>query len=124
MTAFADYTFYQQSYLCGRTAAIPQSSFPYYANRAGAVIRQYTLGNIGEEIPESVSMCCCELAELTYAAENSKSAQGVASEKVGDWSVGYENADSLRQSLPKRMKSVVYSRLADTGLLHRGGDLC
>ena len=39
MTAFADYTFYQQSYLCGRTAAIPQSSFPYYANRAGAVIR-------------------------------------------------------------------------------------
>ena len=124
MTAFADHTFYVQDYLCGRAAVIDSGVFPFYANKATAVIRQYTLGNIGEEIPESVSMCCCELAELTYAAENSKSAQGIASEKVGDWSVGYENADSLRQSLPKRMKSVVYSWLADTGLLHRGGDLC
>ena len=80
MTAFADYTFYQQSYLCGRTAAIPQSSFPYYANRAGAVIRQYTLGNIGDDVPECVKSCCCELAELIYSAEHGKAAQGIASE--------------------------------------------
>ena len=124
MTVYADSSFYEREYLSGRTAVIPSSEFGYYARRASAVIGQYTLGNIGENIPESVRYCCCELAELTYAAENSKSAQGIASEKVGDWSVGYENADSLRQSLPKRMKSVVYSWLADTGLLHRGGDLC
>ena len=124
MTVYADSSFYEREYLSGRTAVIPSSEFGYYARRASAVIGQYTLGNIGENIPESVRYCCCELAELIYSAENSKSAQGIASEKVGDVSASYENADSLRQALPKQMKSAVYSWLADTGLLHRGGDLC
>lgn len=124
MTAFADYTFYQQSYLCGRTAVIPSSEFGYYARRASAVIGQYTLGNIGENIPESVRYCCCELAETIYSAENAKSASGVVSEKVGDLSVNYESAETLRRALPRRMRNVIYSWLAGTGLLHRGGDLC
>ena len=47
-----------------------------------------------------------------------------AIEKVGDVTVNYESAETLRRALPRRMKSVVYSWLADTGLLHRGGDLC
>ena len=124
MTVYADSSFYERTYLSGRTAVIPSSEFGYYARRASAVIGQYTLGNIGENIPESVRYCCCELAETIYSAENAKSASGVVSEKVGDLSVNYESAETLRRALPRRMKSVVYSWLADTGLLHRGGDLC
>ncbi len=124
MTAFADHTFYVQDYLCGRAAVIDSGVFPFYANKATAVIRQFTLGNIGDDVPACVKSCCCELAELIYSAEHGKAAQGIASEKVGDVSISYENADSLRQALPKQMKSAVYAWLADTGLLRRGGDLC
>lgn len=124
MTVYADSSFYEREYLSGRTAVIPSSEFGYYARRASAVIGQYTLGNIGENIPESVRYCCCELAETIYSAENAKSASGVVSEKVGDLSVNYESAETLRRALPRRMRNVIYSWLAGTGLLHRGGDLC
>lgn len=124
MTVYADSSFYERTYLSGRTAVIPSSEFGFYARRASNVIRQYTLGNIGGDVPESVRLCCCELAETIYAAENAKASAGVASEKVGDVTVNYESAETLRRALPRRMKSVVYSWLADTGLLHRGGDLC
>lgn len=124
MTVYADGSFYERTYLSGRTAVIPSSEFGFYARRASNVIRQYTLGNIGGDVPESVRLCCCELAETIYAAENAKASAGVVSEKVGDVTVNYESAETLRRALPRRMKSVVYSWLADTGLLHRGGDLC
>lgn len=124
MTVYADSSFYERTYLSGRTAVIPSSEFGFYARRASNVIRQYTLGNIGGDVPESVRLCCCELAETIYAAENAKASGGVVSEKVGDVTVNYESAETLRRALPRRMKSVVYSWLADTGLLHRGGDLC
>lgn len=124
MTVYADSSFYERTYLSGRTAVIPSSEFGFYARRASNVIRQYTLGNIGDDVPACVKSCCCELAELIYSAEHGKAAQGIASEKVGDVSISYENADSLRQALPKQMKSAVYAWLADTGLLRRGGDLC
>lgn len=124
MTVYADSSFYERTYLSGRTAVIPSSEFGYYARRASNVIRQYTLGNIGDDVPACVKSCCCELAELIYSAEHGKAAQGIASEKVGDVSISYENADSLRQALPKQMKFAVYAWLAGTGLLHRGGDLC
>ena len=117
MTVYADSSFYERTYLSGRTAVIPSSEFGFYARRASNVLRQY-------DVPECVKSCCCELAELIYSAEHGKAAQGIASEKVGDVSISYENADSLRQALPKQMKSAVYAWLADTGLLRRGGDLC
>ena len=123
MTVYADYDFYLQMYLCDREAVIAPALFPHYARRAGNYIRQYTFGNIGEEIPESVKLCCCELAEMLYRADNAKAAQGVSSEKVGDLSMSYESAESHRQALPKTIKSVIYAWLADTGLLCTGGKL-
>lgn len=124
MSQYAGYDFYTGDYLHGRNPLIQPEDFEFYAEKAGAVIRQYTLDNIGEEAPDSVKRCCCELAEVLYTADHSRAAQGVTAEKVGDISLSYESAETLRRALPRRMKSIVYSWLADTGLLHRGGDLC
>jgi hypothetical protein len=125
MAAYADDIFYHHNYLPFDGApVIPPGVFEFYARKASAYIRQYTLDNIGEDVPEAVKMCCCELAEILYNQQHTKAAQGIASEKVGDASVSYESAESQRQALPKTIKSVVYSWLADTGLLYRGGGLC
>lgn len=125
MAAYADDIFYHHNYLpFDGASVIPPGAFEFYARKASTHIRQYTLDNIGEDVPEAVKMCCCELAEILYNQQHTKAAQGIASEKVGDASVSYESAESQRQALPKTIKSVVYSWLADTGLLYRGGSLC
>lgn len=124
MTVYADSDFYVLSYLGDRAAVIPSDVFPFYARKASSCIKQYTADNIGEDIPECVRLCCCELAELLYLSSNGKSAGGVTSEKVGDITVSYESAQAARQALPKRIRSVVCSWLADTDLLCRGGRLC
>lgn len=122
MTAYADENFYTSEYLGGRKAAI-DTAFYFYARKATQEIRRFTGSNVEEsDIPECVKMCCCEVAELLYKAEASENAaaQGVSSESVGDQSVSYESTESRHQALMNNIKSVVYSWLADTGLLFRG----
>lgn len=125
MNAYADYEFYQSTYLGGRAAVITEG-FDGWAQKASAAIRQHTLGNIDEgNVPECVKYCCCELAELFFLAENSKAAkEGVISEKVGDLSVSYESAEAFRQSVPRKTRAVIRLWLSDTGLLSTGGRLC
>ena len=64
-------------------------------------------------------MCCCEVAELLYNAEQNSS-NYVTSDKTGDMSVTYESTESQRQVLSKKIKSVIYMWLSGTGLLYRG----
>ena len=125
MTVFADYDFYKKEYLCGKNAVIDTASFDFYARKATQKIKVYTFDNIDENnIPECVKLCCCEVAELLYKDENSTNIKGLSSERVGDVSVSYESADSQRQVLSKNIKSVIYSWLADSGLLYRGVSRC
>ena len=124
MTAYADSLFYSDHYLNGKSAVVPAQSFNFFAIKASSYINRYTLDNIGDEIPEAVKMCCCELAELIYKADTSPAANGLVNEKVGDISVSYESGESQRQAMPKQVKSVIRSWLAGSGLLYHGGSLC
>lgn len=124
MTAYADYNFYQSEYLSGKAAVIPSEAFGHYAKKASAHINQHTFGDIGENIPETVRLCCCELAELIYKSENSPSANGIASEKVGDLSKSYESGTAAVKALPGQISEIIRSRLAGAGFLYHGGALC
>lgn len=120
MTVFADENFYKEEYLCGRKAVI-DTAFGFYARKATQIIQNYCCDNVDVEIAgERIKLCCCELAELLYTDEQSVSQGGISSESVGDMSVSYESAESRKQLLQKNIRSVVYSYLADTGLLYRG----
>lgn len=120
MTAFADENFYKYEYLCGRKAVI-DTAFNFYARKATQIIKNYCGEDVDVEIAYyKVKLCCCELAELFYKDEHSGGQNGISSESVGDMSVSYENAESTKQLLQKDIRSVVYSYLADTGLLYRG----
>lgn len=124
MTVYADCAFYQREYLSGKAAVIPAEMFLHYARKASGCIRQYTLDNIGDVVPEAVKLCCCELAECLYTADKDKSVHGIVSEKVGDIATSYESSETRKQALSTTVKSTIYSWLADTGLLYRGGRLC
>lgn len=124
MTVYADIDYYTGTYREDAAPLIPYELYGIYARKASADIDQYTFGNIGDNIPEAVQLCCCELAEALYNIDSSAAPGGVSSEKVGDVTVNYESGELRRQNLPKTIKSIIYSWLADTGLLHRGGDLC
>ena len=125
MTVYADNDFYTNEYLNGKNAVIDTASFNFYARKATQVIKKYTFYNVDENnIPECVKLCCCEVAELLYKADNSSASKGVISERVGDVSKSYENADSQGQALSKNIRSVIRSWLADTGLLYRGVSKC
>lgn len=124
MAAYADYNFYNSEYLSGKAAVIPSEMFGHYAKKASAHINRHALGNIGEDIPETVRLCCCELAELVYRSENSPSTNGIASEKVGDLSKSYESGTAAVKALPGQISEIIRSRLAGTGLLYHGGALC
>ncbi len=125
MTVYIDCAFYTKEYLSGKKAVIDTASFGFYARKATQIIKTYTFENVDEDnIPECVKMCCCEVAELLFKADNSSAGNGISSEKVGDQSISYESADSQRHALSSNIKSVIYSWLADTGLLYRGVAKC
>jgi hypothetical protein len=121
LTVYADENYYKSEYLCGRKAVIT-SAFAYYAREATLIINAYTGSNIDDtkEIAEPVKLCCCEIAELMYKADNMTDSEGVTSEKVGDVSRSYESCEVRKKQLTRCVKSAVYKYLADTDLLYRG----
>lgn len=120
MTTFE---FYTDSYLSGREAVLEAASFPFWERKASKVVRRYTFGNIDENRPisEAVQGCVCELAELLYEHDLQKRKNdGIASEKVGEYSVSYR-AEKSAEEVAQEVNGVVREWLEDTGLLYCGG---
>ena len=123
MTVYADYDFYTNEYLAGRSAAVTAADFPYYARQASAEINRYTHGNINaDDIPDGVRFCCCELAELICSSETSEAAQkaGISSESVQGWSQSYESSETRKTALRSSQRECIYKWLSNTGLLYSG----
>lgn len=89
-STYVDFDYYKQHYLLGKEEVIDTTSFLYYATKATALIRQATYGKSDTTPTDSVKMCCCEIAEVMHSYEQSSS--NVTSEKVGEYSVSYQQA--------------------------------
>lgn len=125
MKNYADESNYSD-YLSGKKAVIT-TAFAYYARQATSLINRYTHGNItGDNIPDEVKMCCCELAELICSSEASEAAkkQGIASESVQGWSQSYESSEARETALRNAQKECIYKWLSNTGLLYSGVRRC
>ena len=121
MTCYADSGFYLNTYKppCPMSA----SDFNFWANQASAIIRSRTFDNIDEsrEIPEEVSMCCCEIAGLFFDDDKrKKETGGLSSESVGGWSKSYESAESAEKALNRQIAKAIRKWLSGTGLLYSG----
>ena len=124
VTIYADEQFYKNEYLSGKAAVIT-AAFDYYARAASAVIKRQTYDNIGEDIPECVKMCCCELAELIYQSENGMiDKSDVSSETLGNgsYSVSYGNAAERMSAVQSKTHEIIKRWLFGTGLLYSGVD--
>jgi hypothetical protein len=117
MTNYADYAYYDGTY---KGAVIDTASFDLYARKATQEIKKYTLNRVDEaNILDDVKMCCCELAEALFKADQ-EDTKGVASEKVGEYSVSYVSPEAKEKLLSVSGRSIIYNWLAMTGLLYRG----
>ena len=115
MAAYADYTFYTETY-CG--SAVPEKDWPYASRRASALIDQMTGGRISylESVPDAIKNACCAVADQLWQDEQ----QGdKASETVGSHSVSYQNRDASQKK--KRYYDAAKLYLMNSGLLYKGG---
>lgn len=122
VTIYADEQFYKNIYLCGKAAVIT-AAFDYYARSASQIIAKQTYDNIGEDIPECVKMCCCELAELIYQSENGMNDKSdISSETLGNgsYSVSYGNAAERMSAVRSKSREIIKHWLFGTGLLYSG----
>ena len=123
MTVYADYNFYTDEYLAGRSETVTEADFAFYAREASRVIDEYTFGNIDpDDVSEEVRLCCCELAEAGFKAEHSEAAKkdGIASESVTGWSQSYERSESRREASRRAQRDIIRKWLSGTGLLYSG----
>ncbi len=115
---YADYEYYTE-YLSGKAALISAADFNYYEAKAENKIDYYTFGRLKnmEDIPEDVKRCICDITEKIYEYDNMT--KGVTSEKVGDYSVTYENKAVQKSNLDADIKECIMQYLHSTGLLSR-----
>ena len=113
-----DYLFYTTEYLRGKESVIPEKEFAYYASNAEQDVLTATYGRARFAAHEE-KMCVCELAEIQYAAENEKR-KSITSEKVGGYSVTYENSEQIMSRAAQLQNKAILRWLANTGLLYSG----
>lgn len=121
---YVNESFYVENYLLGRKPVI-SAGFPFYARQASQVIDQYTFGRLEgvTDPPESVKLCCCELAEAEYRREKlQKESSGKTSEKVGTYSVSFGSDQEAAAAAQKEQRNIVMKWLAATGLCYQGVD--
>lgn len=121
MNVYANEDFYNEAYLCGKTAVLTSDSL-YFFREASRIIDCYTCGKIEpENIPQAVKMCCCELAENLFSENTSLTENaGIQSESVGGWSKNYTSKSEILIHFRAEQKCIIFKWLADTGLLFRG----
>ena len=141
--AYADYTYYTDSFL---GTAIAAADFPRLALRASDFIDYYTHGKSkvfaeDTDVSDALAKACCALAEQMQADEQAKAVAAkaasaalagtggeVKSETVGSWSQSYTtSADYAKQNQAEAVKamrlgyaSIAQEYLVNTGLLYRG----
>lgn len=120
MTPYADYAFYTESFL-GKS--IPAEEFGHYALLATQYINSITFDRIVGEPIEAVKMACCAVAENYFSAAQGsvKAASGIASEKVGSYSVSYATpSKETAQVAENQLYNAAKLWLGNTGLMYRG----
>lgn len=72
-----------------------------------------------DEIPAEAKKCVCAIAERINIHEKDVKNNGIASEKVGDYSVSYVSQSVLKEQLKTDIQEIITEYLFSTGLLSR-----
>jgi len=126
MAAFADYTYYLDTY--GGTI-IPAEAFEKAMRDASREVNRYTLeraeavlaANSDLSLIEKIKFAACAVAEVIYQYGNQiMGRRDIASESVGDHSVSYLSTDQLRANEVHAISETIEGYLGLTGLMFLG----
>jgi len=126
MAAFADYTYYLDTY--GGTL-IPAEAFEKAMRDASREVNRYTLeraeavlaANSDLSLIEKIKFAACAVAEVIYQYGNQiMGRRDIASESVGDHSVSYLSTDQLRANEVHALSETIEGYLGLTGLMFLG----
>jgi len=126
MAAFADYTYYLDTY--GGTI-IPAEAFEKAMRDASREVNRYTLeraeavlaANSDLSLIEKIKFAACAVAEVIYQYGNQiMGRRDIASESVGDHSVSYLSTDQLRANEVHALSETIEGYLGLTGLMFLG----
>lgn len=126
MAAFADYTYYLDTY--GGTI-IPAEAFEKAMRNASREVNRYTLeraeavlaANSDLSLIEKIKFAACAVAEVIYQYGNQiMGRRDIASESVGDHSVSYLSTDQLRANEVHALSETIEGYLGLTGLMFLG----
>ena len=126
MAAFADYTYYLDTY---GGSVIPAEAFEKAMRDASREVNRYTLeraeavlaANSDLSLIEKIKFAACAVAEVIYQYGNQiMGRRDIASESVGDHSVSYLSADQLRANEVHAISETIEGYLGLTGLMFLG----
>jgi hypothetical protein len=123
MAAYADYTYYNGTYL---GSAIAEADFPALALRASAVIDQITFNRAAPVVTadtdadtiDLIKKATCAVADELNAQASESSTGVVQSESVGRHRVTYVTGSVRTQA--SRQSDAARLYLGSTGLMYRG----
>lgn len=106
---YAEFTDYENIFLLGREAIIPEASFPFYSRRASMILNWKKI-EVEKPYPDYLIECTCAVAELLWSGENEVE---ITSQSIGSFSQGIAN-QNLSVNDKIRMERLGY--LANTDL--------
>jgi hypothetical protein len=124
-TAYADFTYYNATYL---GTAIDSSIFPRLALHASRVIDNLTFNRAAayitddtdEDTIDLIQMATCAVADELYNEELNGGQDAIASEKVGQYMVTYSGNARAMMSNEQRQEAAARLYLGQSGLMYRG----
>lgn len=129
--AYIEWEYYKETFYAGLDTPVSETEFPYYERLAEVKIKEATLGkseNVSEDDETALKDCTCAVMDKIKSFETderytSGSAKGIASEKVGEYSVSYNGGISATEVETRKeaeLYKVMKTFLGITGLLYRG----
>jgi hypothetical protein len=125
MAVYVDYSYYTTVYL---GTAISATDFPRLAMRASTVIDQLTFNRVAAVVTaatdtaliDKLKMATCAVAEIQQDRDESNGADGLTSERLGNYSVTYGANSAAAKSHLQKCAEAARLCLAQTGLMYPG----
>lgn len=121
MTVYADYTYYQNTYL---GTVIAETDFPRLALKASQFIDRVTFARAKDETVvatvNKIKMAMCAVAEELRNQDLNAGADAITSESQGQYSVSYAVNSSRAQSNITKLTSAAREWLDGTYLMFAG----
>lgn len=129
--AYADYSFYESSYLLRKSPTVPDVEFLFWEREARRHIDAATFDRIHKltVIPEEVKECTCAITEFLYKAytlSEANTQSGLAGPLVSWNNDGNSGSVDISQSVytesgkKAEIRRLLYLYLGNTGLLYAG----